>query len=131
MIDESERQQFKKYEDIIQQQLKDEDYVGAFRIFDEMLNGDEFPYPTYYANVTGMTTNYFNFEESPDATPLGGSFVAWLNTPAIRAQIHVGDRSYAPLNATVEKYLLNDWLQGVVPMLVPLMENYKVLIYSG
>ena len=34
----------------------------AYRVFDEMLNGDEYPFPTYYANVTGMKSNYFNFD---------------------------------------------------------------------
>jgi vitellogenic carboxypeptidase-like protein len=34
-------------------------------------------------------------------------------------------------NSTVEQQLLGDWMQGVTPMLVPLLENYKVLIYSG
>ena len=31
----------------------------------------------------------------------------------------------------MEQQLLGDWMQGVTPMLVPLLENYKVLIYSG
>jgi len=131
MADESERTTFRTYEAAIQERLQAGDKVGAFKAFDEMLNGDFFPYPTFYANVTGMSTNYFNFALSPDATPLGGDFVSWLNTPAVRAQIHVGDRSYAPSNSTVEAYLLPDWMRDVVAMLVPLMENYKVLVYSG
>jgi vitellogenic carboxypeptidase-like protein len=131
MVDDSERKRFREYEARMQALLKDRKLVGAFEVFDEMLNGDFYPYPTYYANVTGMTSNYFNFALSPDATPLGGSFVEWLDTPAIRAHIHVGDRSYAPANGTVEFHLKEDWMRGVVDMLVPLMENYRVLIYSG
>jgi vitellogenic carboxypeptidase-like protein len=131
MVDETERKQFKTYEATIQQKLKAGDNVGAFHVFDEMLNGDFYPYGTYYANVTGMTSNYFNFELAPDATPLGGDFVEWLKKPEVRAQIHVGDRSYAPANSTVEVHLVEDWMRGVVDMLVPLLENYKVLIYSG
>lgn len=96
-----------------------------------MLNGDFYKYPTYYANVTGMATNYFNMQLAPDATPLGGDFVKWMNLPEVRAKIHVGGRSYAPLNDTVEYELLDAWMRDVVDMLVPLMENYKVLIYSG
>lgn len=131
MVDTYERTQFHIYEDKIQTLLKSGDKIGAFKVFDEMLNGDFYPYPTYYANVTGMTTNYFNFEESPDATPLSGAFVDWLNKPTIRSQIHVGSRSYAPDNQTVEFHLMGDWMVGVVDKLVPVMENYKVLIYSG
>lgn len=131
MVDGNERAQFKKYEAGIQGHLKDGDTLAAFEVFDEMLNGDFYPYPTYYANVTGMTTNYFNFNESPDAAPLGGDFVKWLNTDAIQAKIHVGNIKYAPLNDTVEYHLKADWMRGVVDMLVPIMENYKVLIVSG
>lgn len=131
MVDELEHAKFLQYERSIQTHLDNHDTVSAFRAFDEMLNGDFYPYGTYYANVTGMTTNYFNFEEAPDATPLGGSFVAWLDKPLIRSQIHAGGRSYTPENETVEKYLEADWMRDVVDMLVPVMENYKVLVYSG
>jgi hypothetical protein len=81
----------------------------AYRVFDEMLNGDEYPFPTYYANVTGMKsnyfnfeqvrvrgrgrgmtltltlTNYFNFEQGPDGSSLTTNhFIAWLATAAGR-----------------------------------------------
>lgn len=131
MADESERSQFQRYERMIQEHLGRGENVRAFEVFDEMLNADFYPYPSYYANVTGMTTNYFNFELAPDATPLGGDFVQWLNTPEVRARIHVGSRSYAPSNSTVESYLKHDWMRGVLDMLVPLLENYKVVIYNG
>jgi len=131
MADEADREQFRAYEAKMRVHLASDDYLGAFEVFDEMLNGDFYPYPTFYANVTGMATNYFNFELSPDATPLGGDFVAWLQTPQVREQIHVGDRGYAPLNITVEEHLKGDWMRGVVDMLVPVMEAYKVLVCSG
>ena len=50
-----------------------------------MLNGDEYPFPTYYANVTGMKSNYFNFEQGPDGSSLTTNhFIAWLGTAAGR-----------------------------------------------
>lgn len=131
MVDNVERSKFQEYQNTYEAKIAAHDYVGAFEAFDEMLNGDFYHYGTYYANVTGMGSNYFNFELSPDATPLGGDFVAWLNTPAVRERIHVGDRVYAPENQTCESYLKGDWMRDVNFMLVPLLENYKVLIYSG
>merc|ERR1719291_1604571 len=131
MADNNERENFRRYEASIRSHLDNNERVQAFDTFDEMLNADFFKYGSYYANVTGMTTNYFNFELAPDATPLGGAFVDFLNKPAVRAQIHVGDRTYVPANSTVETYLKADFVTGVTDMLVPLMENYKVLIYSG
>ena len=57
----------------------------AYRVFDEMLNGDEYPFPTYYANVTGMKSNYFNFEQGPDGSSLTTNhFIAWLGPAAGR-----------------------------------------------
>jgi len=131
MADEGERERFRAYEATIQARLQAGDDIGAFEVFDEMLNADFYPYPSYYANVTGMATNYFNFALAPDATPLGGDFVAWLQTPEVRARIHVGDRGYAPSNDTVEAHLKGNWMKGIVDMLVPVMESYKVLIYNG
>ena len=65
--------------------LKASDPLLAYRVFDEMLNGDEYPYPTYYANVTGMKTNYFNFEQGPDGSSLStNQFIGWLDTAAGR-----------------------------------------------
>ena len=45
-----------------------------------------YPYPTYYANVTGMKTNYFNFEQGPDGSSLESNyFIDWLATQACDA----------------------------------------------
>ena len=38
---------------------------GAFRSFDEMLNGDYYGTSrTFYANTSGMGSNYFNFAQA-------------------------------------------------------------------
>ena len=60
------RPQFEMYESQWKGLMAQQKFVDAFHIFDEMLNGDKIDYPTYYANVTGMGSNYFNFEQSPD-----------------------------------------------------------------
>jgi hypothetical protein len=60
------RPQFEMYESQWKGLMAQHKFVDAFHIFDEMLNGDKIDYPTYYANVTGMGSNYFNFEQSPD-----------------------------------------------------------------
>ena len=96
-----------------------------------MLNGD-FVFPTYYYNVTGLS-NYFNFEQGDCGACEADYFSAWLDTPGARNLIHVGDLPYDSFNDTVEVYLKEDWMVGVVDMLVPLMESgtVKVLVYSG
>ena len=75
----------------------------AYRVFDEMLNGDEYPFPTYYANVTGMKSNYFNFEQGPDGSSLTTNhFITWLGTAAGRPTHSRSTcaRALAPANRT-------------------------------
>merc|ERR1719502_2181708 len=48
MVDEPERKKFQDYEKSIRDDLALNDTVSAFRRFDEMLNGDFYPSPTYY-----------------------------------------------------------------------------------
>ena len=109
------------------------DHIGAFRSFDEMLNGDYYGADrTFYGNTTGMGSNYFNFALEPGASSLTKrTFPDWLATPAIAKALHVGGVPYAIFNQTVEDQLLGDWVVGVVPMLQTLLDHYDVLIYSG
>ena len=53
-----------------------------------MLNADFYPYGSYYANVTGMGGNYFNFELGPAAANLAHSFVKWLGVGSLTHLIH-------------------------------------------
>ena len=132
MCDSRERQVFNDYESKMRAALDNGDNIGAFEQFDEMLNGDFMEVPTYYKNVTGLD-NYFNFMQGDCGSCVPEYYGDWLDLPAIREKIHVGDLPYASFNETVEVYLKEDWMRGVVDMLVPLMESddVKVLVYSG
>merc|ERR1712232_946763 len=115
MASQDERDVFRAYEARIRAALNASNPLLAYRIFDEMLNGDEHEWPTYYANVTGMKTNYFNFEQGPDGSSLSSShFIRWLGSAAGRAAMNVGAQPYAVENATVEKRLLDTWMVGVM-----------------
>lgn len=133
MVDETERAVFANYESKMQAALSSGDLRSAFQFFDEMLNGDFYPYPTYYANVTGMKSNYFNFALSPDAASITDNyFIDWLQQDVGRNAVHVGAYAYNVYNSSVEAALLDDWMRGVVPALTTILEaNYKVLVYSG
>ncbi|KAH8059708.1 serine carboxypeptidase [Aureococcus anophagefferens] len=132
MVTLAEKQVFDAYEAKWREHMDAHELVDAFHVFDEMLNGDIYPYATYYANVTGMGSNYFNLNQGPDGSSLTTNyFIDWLNTTVGRDAMNVGDVPYAVLNQTVENQLLGDWMRGVVNKLQVLLENYKVLIYSG
>lgn len=57
----------KEYESQINSLIQQQNWAGAFQVFDELLNGDFFPYPTYFRNITGLS-DYFN-ELSPSYPP--------------------------------------------------------------
>ena len=132
MINAAEREVFETYETKYEGLLDSGDLVGAFEVFDEMLNGDFQVYPTYYNNVTGMT-NYFNFEQGDDGSGKVDYYPDWLATTAGRNAVHVGDLPYDSFNQSVETFLKGDWMRGVVDMLTPLMDSndVKVMVYSG
>jgi len=108
--------------------IQQQNWMQAFLIFDEMLNGDLYPYPSYYANITGGT-NYYNFllTQEPDYGP----YDQFLNECSVRTAIHVGDLPYGATASLVEKHLLIDFMQSVAEYFPDLMETYKVMLYSG
>jgi len=104
-------------------------YLDAFNAWDEILNGDTIPYSTYYKNVTGFD-NYFNYlyPVNPyDSVP----FDQYLNQPATRQAIHVGDKPFND-GQTVEDHLLADMMNSSKPMVAAILDGgYRVMIYNG
>jgi len=119
-----------RLEEIARRQIQSGDFGAALKTYDEMLNGDIYPYPTLFYNMTGMSY-YFNmlFDEKP--LPFD-DWTTYVQRPSVRAALHVGRR---PLNKglTVEQHLLNDVMQSVSPLLGALLDadRYRVLLYSG
>jgi vitellogenic carboxypeptidase-like protein len=129
LADDVETQTFVKYENMIVTYINQQRYEDAFWVFDAMLNGDFYPFPTYFTNITGLT-NYFNFLD-PDYPP--NPFEDFLNQNSTRNALHVGMNAYWSYNATVESYFLSDWMQSVRPYVTGLLNTpgFKVLIYNG
>lgn len=101
--------------------------LSAFRIFDEALNGDMTPFPSFFTNATG-STNYFNYllsSNPPDIYPI------WLDDPNVRKLMHTGNKAYH--NGTVvEEHMLRDFLAPITDRIKAILEaDYKVLFYNG
>ncbi|XP_018596088.1 putative serine carboxypeptidase CPVL isoform X1 [Scleropages formosus] len=128
MVDELQKQYVQQQTDIGVRLIQLRKWVEAFEVFDSLLNGDMSPYPSFFQNATGCT-NYFNYlqcQEPPDQE----YFSAFVTLPAVRSAIHVGNLTFHD-GSRVEKYLLEDVMKTVKPWLAELMDNYRVLIYSG
>lgn len=55
----NERETIRGYEERITALIGQQQWKAAFVVFDELLNGDFFPFPTYFRNITGLS-DYFN-----------------------------------------------------------------------
>ncbi|XP_026804092.1 venom serine carboxypeptidase-like [Rhopalosiphum maidis] len=130
LIDENGKRKFEQFENAVRAQILADDYKGAFRIYDEMLNGIFYQYPTLFQNLTGMHY-YYNMllDQKP---PSLDDWMKFVENPSVKAALHVGSR---PLNnnLVVYQHLLGNVLQSVAPWLGSLLDagRYRVLLYSG
>merc|ERR1712054_263972 len=113
------------YETAVEDFIMQERYLPAFEVFDAFLNGDFFPYPTFYNNATGLY-DYFNFD-TPYYPP--NPYDQFMDK--YRDNIHVGGGTFWDYNMTVDQYMQDDWMRSVRDILSVVMNNYKVLIYNG
>ncbi len=87
LADINEVETIRTYERNLNSAIRSKDFLKAFDIFDEFLNGDFYPYPTYFYNITG-NSNYFNLND-PDYPP--NPYGSFLRLPSVRDALHVGD----------------------------------------
>lgn len=128
LIDELQKQYVDKQTDLGVQFIQQQKWIEAFQVFDSLLNGDVVSYPSFFQNATGCT-NYYNYmlcQEPEDQ----GYFAAFVTLSAVRRSIHVGNLTFHS-GSEVEKHLLQDVMKSIKPWLGVLMDNYRVLMYSG
>ncbi|XP_032903296.1 probable serine carboxypeptidase CPVL [Amblyraja radiata] len=128
IIDEKQKQYVQQQTDKGVHYIQQKKWVEAFDVFDRLLNGDTIEYPSYFENVTGCS-NYYNFlqcTEPPDQS----YYNDYISHSEVRKSIHVGNLTFHD-GSKVELHLLEDIMQSVKPWLTILMNNYRVLMYSG
>ena len=121
-----------RYTKAIVGEIKGKNYTAAFRLWDEMLNGDLFPYPNYFHNVTA-SSDYDNFQRI-NAPASYSYYSAFLNRKDVRQAIHAGDdTSYGGNARDCEKALVPDFMVSMLPRVKRLLEEAKlpVLVYVG
>lgn len=128
LIDSSQMAVFDAIKEQGIEYIKAKKWADAFRIFDNLLNGDLIYGKSLFFNDTGLTY-YYNYIQSSEAIDTD-EFVALLNKNAIRNQVHVGN---LPFNDghEVEINLMEDVMQSVAPWVSELLSHYKGLIYNG
>jgi len=129
LIDDQQRDDFTAQQNQAKQDIDNGDFLAAFRIFDLLINGDKYPYPTLFNNYTG-NTHYFNYLLSRGPTN-DEYYNDFLEVPGVRKAIHVGNIRYND-GSDVEQYLLEDIMNTVKPWVQALIDaDYRVLLFSG
>ncbi|RWS03730.1 putative serine carboxypeptidase CPVL-like protein, partial [Dinothrombium tinctorium] len=119
-IDELQLHHFRVEQGKAVQYINEGRYLKALDIFHELISdftkdsGINFVYNFLYTNAP-KSFEYYN---------------QYLALPEVRKAIHVGNLTYND-GSEVAKHLRSDFMQSVKPWLAVLMDNYRVLIYSG
>jgi len=129
LLDHNERAVVRDYVTRSQHAIEQGDYYGAFTVWDEMINGDIYPYPNYYHNVTG-SLDYDNFMNTVEPADLG-NYYPFVTAAATRRGIHAGSTPYGGGGNQCEMHLLDDFMVSFKQEVEVLADNMKVLIYSG
>ncbi len=106
MIDAVQKEHVDLQTSLMRYKIEQQQYIDAFHIFDELLNGDLINTTSYFYNVTGIR-NYFNYLLTNEPVDQG-YYVPFITRADRRQQIHVGNISYGSQSSTVEEMLLND-----------------------
>ncbi|XP_072934475.1 venom serine carboxypeptidase-like [Epargyreus clarus] len=128
LIDWNQAEIYAEYESKIFNLIQQQQWNDAFEIFNVLVFGEVSNGKNIFPNMTGFnfhynflhTKDYYGFEE---VGPM-------LQKTFVRKAIHVGNLTFHS-GKLVEKYLKQDILQSVAPIISELLDHYNVLMYNG
>ncbi|KAL1441583.1 hypothetical protein MTO96_008546 [Rhipicephalus appendiculatus] len=132
LVDRKQAAYFDEQRDVALDLIKNESYVEATFVINDLIFNLPNDYynlsSSYYTNVTGYDS-YYNVLtiNKPLIDTLYKEFV---QTPALRRAIHVGENTFHD-RTNVVTHMMGDILRSAKCFMPALMENYKVLVYSG
>lgn len=125
LASEIERDVMYQYQQRIMRDIQKSDWSDATDAFNDLVNAQY--YPSYYMNISG-SVDYYDIRNS--VLPNWPDFTSYVNQTSIRAALHVGDHYF--LDSTpVYNHLADDLMKSVKPYIPTLLDNYKVMFYSG
>ncbi|XP_052806864.1 probable serine carboxypeptidase CPVL isoform X2 [Mya arenaria] len=125
MLDETQRDYFQKYAMQATTYIQNKQFGKAFEIFYHLILEGK---GSYIYNVSGVQDYYNILRTEPPAD--FDYYATALADPMIRRAIHVGNLTYHS-GEQVEKHIINDIMDTVKPWVAVLMDNYKVMMYTG
>lgn len=130
LIDTSTRELVQEYEAKGIKYIQNKQWFKAFKLFDDLLNGDMNNRTSLFKNITGFD-NYFNYLIAKDISKGMDYMGKFIQSAEVRATIHVGNATFNGENEIVEINLVSDIMQSVAPWVSELLSHYRVLIYNG
>jgi len=133
MCDEQEKLVIEDYCNRTVEHIKEGNMAAAFNVWDQMLNGDIWPYANYFHNITG-SNDYDNFLNT-NAPASFDYYAKYVNQPFVRKALHVGNTPFGTNASDCEMALVSDFMATLKPELETMLQSttphYKVLVYSG
>uniref|UniRef100_A0A336M1Q6 Carboxypeptidase n=1 Tax=Culicoides sonorensis TaxID=179676 RepID=A0A336M1Q6_CULSO len=131
LIDSNTLKIFHDYEKRGIQMIKDEDYLGAFMLFDVLLDGDMTPSGSIMKNATGITFPYNYLAQREPKSYLS----KLISNPMWRKAIHVGNLTFNSNDGVngnrVANNLMLDVMKSVAPWTEYLLNKYRMVFYNG
>lgn len=129
LLSVSQRDTIRAYCDSAIAKIAAGDMIGAFDVWDKMLNGDIWPYANLFHNYTG-SNDYDNLMNT-NAPKSFSYYTAYVNQPAVRKMLHVGNHKFPFDPHSCEMNLLGDFMVSFEAEVEILLEHVPVLLYSG
>nr|XP_014278748.2 venom serine carboxypeptidase-like [Halyomorpha halys] len=117
LVDSNTRDVLRNLQDEAVKSIKEHKYSEASAISDKILGR------------LSPQINVYNYLQTSSFNP-DGYYSAYLQSTGVRKSIHVGNRVYND-GSIVARYLQNDEMQSVKPWVEVLLDNYRVMFYSG
>uniref|UniRef100_A0A6M2D556 Putative serine carboxypeptidase n=1 Tax=Rhipicephalus microplus TaxID=6941 RepID=A0A6M2D556_RHIMP len=132
LVDRKQAAYFDQQRDVALDLMENGRYVEAtlvmndliFNLPNELYNSSY----TYYTNVTGYD-NYYNLL-TINKYLIDTLYKKFAQTPTMRRAVHVGENAFNDRTKVVT-HMMGDILRSAKRFMPALMENYKVLVYSG
>merc|ERR1711871_1723357 len=125
LVDDEQRARVDEYVSEAVAAIRQDKMSRAFMLWDEMLNADVFPYPSYLHNVTGSSW-YTDLRR--DDPGISGRWTDFVKRPEVRRAIHVGDSELQD-GWDCENRFQHDFMRSFAKELAGLLDagSYKVL----
>lgn len=129
LVDRKQAKVMRNISKSIVEDIQKENFLEALMGFSKLIvSFNVLPYPSYFKNVTqyDFFYNYLITKEPPDFE----YYRTYLENPKVRRALHVGNLTFQDGKVAQEAILL-DIMQSAKPKVETIMDNYRVLFYSG